>query len=333
MSPHILQPKASTCYPLTFDPIFKDYVWGGRNLADKLGREIPDGIIAESWEIAAHPDGSSVVNAGPLRGKTLPEVQELLGLDLVGTRNAAMLELGRFPLLIKLLDANRWLSIQVHPDDDYGLANEDDLGKTEMWVVLHAEPGAELIYGFKAGVTKETFAEAIANGTVEDWLHRVPVAAGDVIFVPAGTVHALGPGVIVAEIQQNSNTTYRIYDWGRPRPIHVEQSLDVLNFDLVEPAALAPTVLESNGIRREAIGDCAYFRTERLYLPAGGAFSGRCDGSTFEIWAILEGEAVVSWAGEPVTVSSVGWVLLPAALGDFQVTAKEESVLLRVFTP
>ena len=260
-------------------------------------------------------------------------MQSKWGVSLLGRWNGAALDEGTFPLLIKLLDANRWLSIQVHPDDEYGLANENDLGKTEMWVVLHAEPGAELIYGFKAGVTKEAFAEAIADGTVEDWLHRAPVAVGDVIFVPAGTVHALGPGVIVAEIQQNSNTTYRIYDWGRPRPIHVEQSLDVLNFDLVEPTALAPTVLESNGVLREAIGDCAYFRTERLHLPTGAAFSGRCEGSTFEIWAVLEGEAVVSWAGEPVTVSGVGWVLLPAVLGDFQVTATEESVLLRVFTP
>ncbi len=320
-------------YPLTFDPIFKDYLWGGRNLADKLGHELPDGIIAESWEIAAHPDGSSAVNRGPLAGKTLPEVQEELGVELVGTRNQSMLDLGRFPLLIKLLDANRWLSVQVHPDDAYGLANEEDLGKTEMWVVLYAEPDAELIYGFKPGVSKAAFAEAIATGTVDDWLHRVPVKTGDVIFVPAGTVHALGPGTIVAEIQQNSNTTYRIYDWGRPRPIHVEQALDVLNFDLIEPKPLTPTLLEDNGVRREQIGQCAYFQTERLALPAGSAFSGTCDGSTFEIWAVLEGEAVISWAGEPVSLAAVGWVLLPAALGDFQVTAVEESVLLRVLTP
>ncbi len=320
-------------YPLTFDPVFKDYVWGGRNLADKLGRTLPDGIIAESWEIAAHPDGSSRVNRGSLAGKTLPEVQKALGLDLVGTRNQGMLDLGRFPLLIKLLDANRWLSVQVHPDDAYGLANAEDLGKTEMWVVLYAKPDAELVYGFKPGVSKAAFANAIDEGTVDEWLHRVPVQAGDVIFVPAGTIHALGPGTIVAEIQQNSNTTYRIYDWGRPRPIHLAQALDVLNFELIEPGPLTPVVLEANGARREQIGQCAYFETERLALPAGSAFSGTCDGSTFEIWAALEGAATISWAGEPVSLAAVGWVLLPAALGDFQVTALEESVLLRVFTP
>ncbi len=261
---------ASLVYPLTFDPIFKDYVWGGRNLSDQLGREIPDGIVAESWEIAAHPDGSSVVNRGPLAGLSLPEVQARLGEALVGRNNQRMLELERFPLLIKLLDANRWLSVQVHPDDVYGLEHENDLGKTEMWVVLYAEPGAELIYGFKAGVTKDAFEAAIQAGDVEPWLHRVPVEVGDVIFVPAGTIHALGPGAIVAEIQQNSNTTYRIYDWGRPRPIHVEQALDVLNFDLVEPEPLRPSLLnEGDGVRVELHRSLPLFRDPATVFAAG----------------------------------------------------------------
>ena len=232
------------------------------------------------------------VNRGSLAGKTLPEVQEALGVDLVGTRNQGMLDLGRFPLLIKLLDANRWLSVQVHPDDAYGLANEEDLGKTEMWVVLYAKPDAELDLWLQARREQGCLCRTPSmSGTVDEWLHRVPVQAGDVIFVPAGTIHALGPGTIVAEIQQNSNTTYRIYDWGRPRPIHLAQALDVLNFELIEPGPLTPVLLEANGVRREQIGQCAYFETERLALPAGSAFSGTCDGSTFEIWAALEGEA------------------------------------------
>jgi len=329
----INQSTESTIHPLTFAPVFKDYVWGGRNLETKLGRDLPDGIIAESWDIAAHPDGSSTVNNGPLKGKTLPEVLALLGEQLVGSRNRRMVEMDRFPLLIKLLDAHRWLSVQVHPNDAYGLAHEGDLGKTEMWVVLYTEPGAELVYGFKRGVTREGFAQAIADGTVDEWLHYAPIKAGDVIFVPAGTIHALGPGAIVAEIQQNSNTTYRIYDWGRPRPIHIQQALDVLNFDLVEPGPLEPAVIEQNGRRREIIGQCPYFQTERLHLPAGESFQGRCSGETFEIWGVLDGEATVRWAGEPVSLSAVGWVLLPAALGDFRVVADVGSTLLRVFTP
>jgi mannose-6-phosphate isomerase len=149
---------------------------------------------------------------------------------LVGENNAAALALGKFPLLIKLLDANRWLSVQVHPKDDYALRHEGEFGKTEMWVVLHAEPGAELIYGFRRGVTRDAYAAVLGTERSADDLHRVAVQAGDVIFVPAGAIHALGPGIIVAEIQQNSDTTYRIYDWGRPRPLHLEQALDVLDF-------------------------------------------------------------------------------------------------------
>ncbi len=321
-------------YPLTFDPIFKDYPWGGRNLGEKFGRAIPDGIVAESWEIAAHPNGSSTVNQGPLAGLTLPEVQAQLGVDLVGENNQAALARNKFPLLIKLLDANSWLSVQVHPDDDYALAHENDWGKTEMWVVLHAEPDAKLIFGFKRGVDRAKFAAAIEQGTTEAWLHQLPVQAGDVVFVPTGSIHALGPGIIIAEIQQNSDVTYRIYDWGRPRPIHVQKSLDVLNFDQIEPTAYQPVpVLDDDGLRVEQIGACDYFITERVTLPAGSSFYGMCDGASFEIWAVLSGTVTLSWEGEPLTLSGVQWVLLPAMLGDFEFNATDESVLLRVVTP
>lgn len=316
-----------------FHPTFKDYVWGGRNLETVLGRSIPSGTVAESWEIAGHPNGSSIVKSGELSGLTLPQVQEQLGEELVGSHNRFALEHSRFPLLIKLLDANRWLSVQVHPDDEYGLANEGDFGKTEMWVVLHAEPGAEIVYGFKEGVTKEKFAEAIANETIEEWLHRVPVKVGDVVFVPAGAIHALGPGVIVAEVQQNSDTTYRIYDWGRPRPIHVAQALDVLDFDLIEPETLIPQPLGINGVSTEGIGHCKYFHTERITALAGKQFKGHCNGNTFEIWAVLQGEAALTWDGDPMTCSAIDWLLLPAALGKFTLNAVEDCTFLRIYTP
>ncbi|GIV78297.1 class I mannose-6-phosphate isomerase [Litorilinea aerophila] len=325
--------SSQSIYPLTFDPVFKDYPWGGRNLATRLGRQLPDGIVAESWEIAAHPNGSSTVNRGPLAGLTLPAVQERLGEALVGSRNRAALAQGRFPLLIKLLDANRWLSVQVHPDDDYGLAHEGEPGKTEMWVVLDAAPDAELIYGFKAGVDRERFAQAVADGNCEAFLHRVKVQPGDVIFVPAGAIHALGPGLIVAEIQQNSDTTYRIYDWGRDRPLHIRQALEVLDFSLVEPGPVVPTVLASNGLQQEVIGHCRYFHTERLHLPQGATFAGHCDGTTFEIWGVTQGKATVHWEGEPLTLSAVAWTLLPARLGEFRVQADTDATLLRVLTP
>ena len=321
-------------YPLTFDPVFKDYPWGGRNLESMFGRDLPPGIVAESWEVAAHPNGSSTVNNGPLAGKTLPAVLEQLSLDLVGEHSAAALAQGRFPLLIKLLDCHRWLSIQVHPDDAYGLAHEGEWGKTEMWVVLHADPGAELIYGFRRGMTKEQYAPVIGGEQSADGLHRVAVKSGDAIFVPAGAVHALGPGIIVTEIQQNSDTTYRIYDWGRPRPLHLEQALDVINFNLVEPQPVKPKVmLDDEGFKVEQLAACPYFETERLTMPAGYEFFGLCDGGTFELWAVLQGRATIYSDAEPVTLTAVQWALLPAELGEFQVQADEDSVLLRVFVP
>jgi len=324
---------SDSLYPLTFHPSFKDYVWGGRNLATKLGRTIPDGPVAESWDVAGHPNGSSIVKNGEFAGMTLPQVQAQLGEALVGTRNRYALAHERFPLLIKLLDANRWLSVQVHPDDEYGLAHEGDFGKTEMWVVLHAEPGAEIIFGFKPGVSKADFADALRTETIEEHLHRLPVEPGDVIFVPAGSIHALGPGIIVAEIQQNSDTTYRVYDWGRPRPIHVEQALDVLNFALVEPTAVEPKVITENGFQRESIGHCPYFKTERFYIDAGHSFPETCNGLTFEVWGVLAGAVDVRWQDKSLPLAAVGWTLLPAALGAYEITAKTDCTLLRVYTP
>jgi mannose-6-phosphate isomerase len=320
-------------YPLTFEPVFKDYPWGGRNLETKLGRTIPDGIIAESWEIAAHPNGSSPIANGALKGTTLQEAMAQWGTELVGSRNATDLEQGRFPLLIKLLDANRWLSVQVHPDDVYAREHEGESGKTEMWVVVHAEPGAELIFGFAPGVTRERFAEAIEAGDTERYLHRLTVQNGDVIFVPTGAIHALGPGILVAEIQQNSDTTYRIYDWGRPRPLHIEKSLDILDFELVEPQPHQPTVMPDAPVPTEVIGESQYFRTERLHLSAGRSWTGKTDGSTLEIWGVLSGEATLQWAGEPVVLPGISWVLIPAGLGEFRITTASDSVLLRVITP
>ena len=327
-------------YPLTFAPVFRDYFWGGRNLETRFGRRLPSGVVAESWEISGHPSSPTAVDTGPLAGLTLPEVQALLGERLVGTRSRWATDRGRFPLLVKLLDANRRLSVQVHPPDAYALANEGgELGKAEMWYVLYAKPGAELIYGLSQPTTREGLRAALQEGRLLDYLSRLSIEAGDAIYVPPGTVHALLEGVVVAEVQQNSDTTYRVYDWGRlgtdgqPRPLHVDKALDVIDLDRVCPQAYTPVLVAAElDVRRAEISRCPYFVVEKVELT-GGVFHGQCDHSTFEIWGCVAGEALLDWAGDPLSLPSVRFVLLPAALGPFSLRAGEPTVLLRAYVP
>jgi mannose-6-phosphate isomerase len=329
-------------YPLTFQPAFRDYIWGGRNLETLFGRDLPPGIVAESWEISGHPSSPTSVDAGPLAGWTLPCVLHVWGEALVGTRSRWATDRGKFPLLVKLLDANRPLSVQVHPPDAYALAHENgELGKFEMWYVLHARPGAELIYGLSREITPGAFRAALERGDLGDVLHRLPVQAGDVVIVPTGTLHALLEGIVVAEIQQNSDTTYRVYDWGRvgadgkPRPLHVDKALDVTNFGLVRPQASRPVVVATGeGMVRAEIARCPYFVVEQVDLEVGAAYAGRCDGTTFEIWGSVSGAATVRWTGETVIgLPAVRFVLLPAALGEFAVQADRPATLLRAYAP
>lgn len=304
-------------------------------MATLFGRELPPGPIAESWEIAAHEDGATVVENGPFAGLTLPQLHARLGLDLIGLNNQWAQERGKFPLLIKLLDAHSSLSVQVHPDDEYALFHEgNELGKTEMWVVLHAEPDAAIILGVKSGATPEKFAQAIAAGQLETYLHRLPLKTGDFVCVPSGSLHAILGGTVIAEIQQNSNTTYRVYDWnrldkGRPRQLHVEKALDVINFNQVEPTLPRPTLISAeNGMRRTQLCVNAYFATERIEMEMGQEFRGCGNGRTMEIWGCIAGSAVV----EGVSFSAVRFTLLPAAMGNFTVKALQPSTLLRITT-
>lgn len=324
----------SQLYPLTFKPVLKDYIWGGRNL-ERFGRQLPPGITAESWEIAGHMNGTTKIDNGRYAGTLLTELQQELGLDLIGRNCAWAQERGKFPLLVKLLDANRPLSVQVHPDDTYALANEDnELGKSEMWVVLDAEPDAQLILGIKSGTDRSSFKQSILDGRLEPLLHAFPVKAGDHVCVPAGSLHAIMGGLIIAEIQQNSDTTYRVYDWnrlgadGRPRPLHVDKALDVINFEQVEPETSSATLLEDgHGRRRYLLCRNEYFVTERVELDQGSTFRGDCDGASLEIWGVLEGVAQI----ETVRLEAIRFALLPAAMGEFTVSARQDSVLLRTY--
>ncbi len=328
-------------YPLTFAPSLRDYIWGGRNLETVLGRQLPPGITAESWEISGHETASTRVEEGYWADKSLPDVLEALGERLVGSNARGMLARNKFPLLVKILDAQRNLSVQVHPDDAYAQSHENgDLGKVECWYVIHAEPGAQLVYGLKAGVTREIFAQAVAEDRLVEMLYQTPIAEGDVAFLPAGTVHALMAGTMVVEIQQNSDSTYRVYDWGRlgvdgkPRSLHIAKALDVIDWSAAEPDFVTPKLtLDEPGQKQWELVRCPQFALDKIELSAGATYEGECDGTTFEIWGCIQGRVEVQSAAEPVELARIKFALLPAALGRFAIEAQEPSLLLRAWVP
>jgi len=333
--------RRTALYPLTFHPEYRQYVWGGRGL-ERLGRVLPPAAtVAESWEISGHPDSPTRVDAGPLAGQPLTEIMAAYGGELVGRRAQAALAKGRFPLLIKLLDAAEQLSVQVHPPDDYAAEHEaGEWGKTEMWYFLHAEPEARIIYGLQPGVDRERFRRALAEGRLEECLHFLPVRTGDAVLVPAGAVHALLGGVLVAEIQQTSDITYRVYDWNRlgphglPRPLHVDKALDVIDFGFTARGPARPVPLPApSGARGELLAQCPYFAVERWALDAGARWRGTCEGETLEIWGILRGAAALEWAGGRRELAGVRFILLPASLGAYSWEAASPALFLRIYVP
>ena len=198
--------------PFKLTPAFKDYLWGGEKLKTLYNKKCDMDIVAESWELSCHKDGKSTIIGGEFEGETLSDYIQNHGKGVLG-KNASKFDY--FPILIKFIDAKGDLSVQVHPDDEYALKNEGEYGKTEMWYILECEEGATLYYGFKRDVTRAEYENAIKNNTLTDILNKVPVNKGDVFFIEAGTVHAIGKGIVICEIQQNSNTTYRVYDYNR----------------------------------------------------------------------------------------------------------------------
>ncbi len=281
----------SELYPLLFEPVLKHYRWGGRNLERLFGRVLPGGVTAESWEIAGHRDGMTLVANGPLAGTSLSELHARYGLELIGRNSSWAQRRDKFPLLVKLLDANRPLSVQVHPTDAYAAIHEnDELGKSEMWIVLHAEPDAELILGVTQGTTEANFERAISGNDLDRRLHRLHVSAGDFVCVPSGSLHAILGGIVLAEIQQNSNVTYRVYDWGRVdqnRPLHIDKAMNVINFFQVEPQLPKPvTLISQAGVKQELLCRNKYFTVERFDIAQGHAVDGALNGATFEIWGL-----------------------------------------------
>ena len=306
-----------TLYPLTFEPVLKDYIWGGRNLETLFGRALPPGVdIAESWEISAHPHGDVTVANGPLRGRSLAWLTAEYGAALVGS-------------YARPVPSRCWSSCSTPtasspcrstPTTPTRVHENGELGKSERWVVLHAEPEAAVILGLQPGATRERFREALETGNLEPWMHVLPVRAGDAICVPAGTLHAILGGSVLAEIQQNSDATYRVYDWnrtgpdGRPRPLHVEKALDVINFGQVQPGLAEPRLLDERaGIRRWQLCCGPTFVVERLEVAAGAVWQERLHGRSMEIWGSTRGHSDGGSGGR--VAGAAGRALQPAPGG------------------
>lgn len=318
-------------YPLQFQPEFKERVWGGRAL-EQFGLTPPEGHIGEGWMIADHPNGTTSVLNGELAGQGLDQIREQLGKEWFGSKGFSEKN-GRFPLLIKLLDCNDNLSVQVHPTDDYEGLPKGELGKTEMWYVLDAKPGAKIIYGLKDGVTRESMKEALENGTVMDTLQEVSVEAGDTFYIPAGTVHALCAGVVVAEIQQNSDTTYRIYDYdrpgldGKPRELHIEDSLNVTAFEGSGATTMKTDGLSAGGWLQ--LAQSPYFIVEKGLV--GGAWNLETKPESFTILVICEGAGTLIWNNGSMEYKAGQCFLLPANLGSY--TLEGQATVLRSYLP
>ncbi len=305
-------------YPLKFKPLYKYYIWGGRNLKS-LGKTLPaEGNIAESWEVACHKNGSSIVANGEFEGIPLPELIQRFGKKIIGD-SLPQKKLDKFPLLVKLIDAQDNLSVQVHPDDAYAKANENgECGKNEMWYIISAKPGAKLVYGVVPGTTREAFAAAAAENKVEDYLKTVDAFAGDVLFIPAGTVHAIGEGILLAEVQQNSDITYRVYDYGRVgRDLHIEKALNIIDFKSTDQPDKW-SGLEINlgqGCSRTIVIANNYFCTELYHIS--GKISENANGSKFFIYTFTAGNGMISWKGGKMAVNAGMSLLIPASLGKY----------------
>jgi len=302
-------------YPLIFHPIFKERVWGGRSLESLYRKALPPGApIGESWEISDRPGDVSVIANGPLAGKDLHGLMEQQPRDVLGDAAAAH---GRFPLLIKLLDAREKLSLQVHPPADNAAAWGGE-PKTEMWYIAHAEPGAELYVGLKRGVSRAEFERKIQTGDVADCFHRVPVKAGDAMFLPSGRVHAIGAGLVIFEIQQNSDTTYRVFDWnrvgldGKPRELHVAQSLASINFEDFEPDLTRSEFSSAGRFKIRPLARHALFKVDHFRSIAQETL--RFTQPRLRIIAVLENRLTVSGEGISIELHPGRFCLVPASV-------------------
>lgn len=327
----------ATLTPFLLRPVYQNYLWGGGAFRLRLRRNLPEGRWAESWEVSGHPDGASVIETGELAGVTLPDAVIRHGAALLGSLAGGA---SVFPLLIKVLDAAQDLSVQVHPNDASAAAHGGE-PKTEMWHLLDAAPGAVVYRGWKPGFNLEGYDQAIATGAgLADQVRPVPMRTGDTVFIPGGLVHAIGAGCLILEVQQTSNTTYRIDDWGRtgpdgkPRELHTRQARDHLRWYADEPDTAVPVALpDGEGFRRERLLRSPYFEMRRLILNSP-LTRHPVDDSTFRVWFPMgDAPLVLAWEGARLEVPGWRSVMIPASAPEITVEAAPGAVILETRLP
>jgi len=328
-------------YPLKFDEIFKEKIWGGRRLESFLGKRLPENkFIGESWELVDRKKNISIVKNGEYKGDKLNKLiksfkEKLIGKDIKLSRG------NRFPLLFKYIDASEKLSIQVHPDDEYAYLNErDETGKTEAWYVIWAKPGAQLVCGFKKQMSKRSFKKVIERKKIEDYLNYITVYKGDLIFLPAGTLHTIMGGVILAEIQQNSDATYRIFDWdrvdryGKSRELHIDKALDIIDFSLVRNYKIQPLSIKIDRNVINYLIVCEKFAVELCEIE--DKYQLKCDGSKFYILSFLEGNGEILYGSKfyrRVEIKKGETILLPATLNKTIIKTDGKLKFLKFYVP
>lgn len=314
-------------YILKLNPVFKDYLWGGTKLRDEYGFESDLTKLAEGWMLSCHKDGENTVENGEFAGKTLTEVIKT-NPDFLG-ENGKKFEY--FPILIKLIDAKNDLSVQVHPDNEYAMRVEKEYGKTECWYILDCDEGAELIYGFNREITSEEFKEKITDNTFLETVNKVKVKKGDLFFIEAGTLHAIGSGILLAEIQQNSNTTYRVYDYGRvgadgkPRELHVEKAIDVTN--CVPPTRSTDPqgeLVEYDNYSTQLLTECDLFSVKKLSVK--DFFDGVADEKSFVSVLVTDGVGTI----DGIDIKKGDSLFVPANYGTFTINGNIEAIITRV---
>ena len=311
--------------PVKLRPAYKDYLWGGLRLKSEFNKNCDLERLAESWELSAHKDGQSRIAGGVHDGLTLSAYLDIVGHAVLGT---SCQKYDYFPLLIKLIDAKGDLSVQVHPSDDYALAHEGEYGKTEMWYILDCEEGSSLYYGFSKDVTREAYESAIRDGRLTEILNQVPVKRGDVFFIPAGTVHAIGAGILICEIQQNSNTTYRVYDYNRRdkdgnlRPLHIEKALEV---SCLDKSPALPEIPDGDNV---LLASCSYFEVRRLRINGEGRIAVGED--SFISLMVTEGGGSLFFDGGRLDFAKGDSLLIPAQAANFRIAGKCEIIQSKV---